>query len=265
MKGQNEDFALFTISLPFSDMMLHIIKAVKICSAFHRLRNRSVICNRKDGYRVAKILIIEDDRHISELMKRNLKLIGHACVCCYDGREGLYMLHKKSFDLILLDVMLPGISGFDFITETGKTPVIFVTAKGELEDKLQGLQLGAEDYIVKPFEMLELLARVNVILRRSQNDEITRIGAVKVNLKKRIVMLGNKEVMLTPQEYNLLEVLIQNKNIALSRDKLLELAWGYDYEGETKTVDVHIQKLRKKLGLEKEIKTITKLGYRLEL
>lgn len=225
----------------------------------------SVFRNRKAGYRVAKILIIEDDRHISELMKRNLTLVGHACVCCYDGREGLDMLHKKSFDLILLDVMLPGISGFDLIAETGKTPVIFVTAKGELEDKLQGLQLGAEDYIVKPFEMLELLARVNVILRRSQNNEIIEIGAVKVNLKQRIVMLENKEVMLTPQEYNLLEVLIQNKNIALSRDKLLELAWGYDYEGETKTVDVHIQKLRKKLALEKEIKTITKLGYRLEL
>ncbi|HBI62789.1 MAG TPA: DNA-binding response regulator, partial [Lachnospiraceae bacterium] len=155
--------------------------------------------------------------------------------------------------------------GFELISEIPDTPVIFVTAKGELEDKLTGLSLGAEDYIVKPFEMLELLARVNVILRRSQKEEVIQIGSVQVNLNKRTVETGGREVALTPQEYNLLEVLVQNKNIALSREKLLELAWGYDYEGETKTVDVHIQKLRKKLGLEQEIKTITKLGYRLEV
>lgn len=214
---------------------------------------------------MANILVVEDDKHISELIKRNLQLVGHECICCYDGRQAFDVLLEKKFDLILLDVMLPGISGFDFISGVKDCPVIFVTAKGELEDKLQGLSLGAEDYIVKPFEMLELIARVNVILRRNQQEEIIVIGKVRVNLKKRIVMAGDEEVMLTPQEYNLLEVFIQNKNIALSRDKLLELAWGYDYEGETKTVDVHVQKLRKKLGLEKEIKTITKLGYRLEI
>ena len=214
---------------------------------------------------MAKILIVEDDRHINELIRRNLKLAGHECVCCFDGIQAQEMISERQYDLILLDVMLSGVSGFELISEIQDTPVIFVTAKGELKDKLTGLSLGAEDYIVKPFEMLELLARVNVILRRSQKEEVTRVGGVQINLNKRTVEAEGMEVILTPQEYNLLEVLVQNKNIALSREKLLELAWGYDYEGETKTVDVHIQKLRKKLGLEQEIKTITKLGYRLEV
>lgn len=214
---------------------------------------------------MANILIVEDDRHINELIRRSLKLAGHQCVCCFDGIQAQEMLSGQQYDLVLLDVMLSGMSGFDLISEIQDTPVIFVTAKGELEDKLLGLSLGAEDYIVKPFEMLELLARVNVILRRKQKEEELCLGSVQVNLNKRTVEMEGREVALTPQEFNLLEVLIRNKNIALSREKLLELAWGYDYEGETKTVDVHIQKLRKKLGLEHEIKTITKLGYRLEM
>ena len=213
---------------------------------------------------MANILIVEDDRHISELVKRNLTLVGHTCTCCLDGLSGLEMLQEQSFDLILLDVMLPGVSGFDFIAKVSGAPIIFVTAKGELEDRLKGLTLGAEDYIVKPFEMLELIARINVVLRRSKQDEVIQIGPVQVDLKKRVVICDGKEVVLTPQEFSLLEVLIINKNIALSREKLLELAWGYDYMGDTKTVDVHIQKLRKKLCLENEIRTITKLGYRLE-
>lgn len=213
---------------------------------------------------MAKILVVEDDRHINELIRRNLKLVGHECVCCFDGEQAAQKISESQYDLILLDVMLSGMSGFTLIEKVQGTPVIFVTAKGELKDKLLGLSLGAEDYIVKPFEMLELLARVNVILRRSQRDEDVRLGSVHVDLNKRTVEMNGHEVALTPQEYNLLEVFIRNKNIALSREKLLELAWGYDYEGETKTVDVHVQKLRKKLGLEHMIKTITKLGYRLE-
>lgn len=214
---------------------------------------------------MAKILVVEDDRHISELIRRSLKLAGHECACCFDGRQALERIQEEQYDLILLDVMLSGMSGFDLIPKIQDTPVIFVTAKGELEDKLLGLSLGAEDYIVKPFEMLELLARIHVILRRNHKEEEVCVGNVHVNLDKRTVKIKQQEISLTPQEYNLLEVFIQNKNIALSRDKLLELAWGYDYEGETKTVDVHVQRLRKKLGLEHEIKTITKLGYRLEI
>ena len=213
---------------------------------------------------MAKILIIEDDRHISDLIRRNLKLVGHDGCCCYDGQEGLCTFKKEHFDLVLLDVMLPEISGFDLIKLVEDTPVIFVTAKGQLEDKLNGLSLGAEDYIVKPFEMLELIARVNVVLRRIQKEEIISVGRIRVDVKKRNVTLDGKEIVLAPQEYNLLEVFIRNRNIALSRENLPKAAWGYDYEGETKTVDVHVQRLRKKLGLEKEIKTITKLGYRLE-
>ncbi len=214
---------------------------------------------------MANILVVEDDKHISELVKMNLSLVGHTCTCCYDGVSGLEMLREHSFDLILLDVMLPGVSGFEFITQVSGTPIIFVTAKGELEDRLKGLTLGAEDYIVKPFEMLELIARINVVLRRSERNETVQIGAVRVDLNRRIVQSNGEELVLTPQEFSLLEVLILNKNIALSREKLLELAWGYDYSGDTKTVDVHIQKLRKKLGMEKAIRTITKLGYRLEV
>ena len=177
---------------------------------------------------MAKILVVEDDRHINELIRRNLKLAGHECVCCFDGEQAAQKISESQYDLILLDVMLSGMSGFTLIEKVQGTPVIFVTAKGELKDKLLGLSLGAEDYIVKPFEMLELLARVNVILRRSQRDEDVRLGSVHVDLNKRTVEMNGHEVALTPQEYNLLEVFIRNKNIALSREKLLELAWGYD-------------------------------------
>lgn len=214
---------------------------------------------------MADILIVEDDRNINELIKRNLQLVSHKCTQCFDGEEALKMLYGNKFDLVLLDVMLPEISGFDLISKVEDTPVIFVTAKGELDDKLQGLSLGAEDYIVKPFEMLELIARVGVVLRRKDKvEKVFVLNDTKVDIEKRSVMVRDTEVVLTPQEFNLLEILIENKNIAMSREKLLELAWGYDYEGETKTVDVHIQKLRKKLEWEKEIKTIVKMGYRLE-
>ena len=193
---------------------------------------------------MAEILIVEDDKNINELIKRNLQLVGHACTQCFHGTEALKEIYNGSYDLVLLDVMLPGISGFDLIPKLSGIPVIFVTAKGELEDKIKGLGLGAEDYIVKPFEMLELIARVGVVLRRKDKTEkIFVLKNTKVNLEKRSVTVEGEEVLLTPQEYNLLEILIQNKNVALSREKLLELAWGFDYEGETKTVDVHIQKL----------------------
>lgn len=214
---------------------------------------------------MTKILIVEDDRHINELIKRNLKLVGYDCDQAYDGKNALEIFRKDKYDLILLDVMLPNSSGFELIPEIKDTPVIFVTAKGELKDKLQGLSLGAEDYIVKPFEMLELIARVGVVLKRYKKAEETfQLGDAMVYLDKRSVYVRGREMDITPREYSLLETLIINKNIALSREKLLDIAWGYDYEGETKTVDVHIQKLRKKLGWESYIKTIVKLGYRLE-
>lgn len=213
---------------------------------------------------MASILIVEDDRSINELIKRNLELTGHNCKSVFDGEAALSIIEEEKFDLIVLDVMLPGYSGFEVIKHKKDTPVIFVTAKDSLEDKLKGLTSGAEDYIVKPFEILELLARVNIILRRNNKNDDFTLGSVRVKFKCRKVFYNDEEVEMTPQEYTLLEVLITNRNIAMSREKLLELAWGFDYEGDTRTVDVHIQKLRKKLSLEDDIKTVYKLGYRLE-
>ena len=215
---------------------------------------------------MANILIVEDDLAIRELIKRNLQMVGHTCRMIVEGDKVIDVIEQERFELVILDVMLPGASGFEVIQGLKDIPVIFVTAKGTLEDKLKGLSLGAEDYIVKPFEILELIARVNVVLKRyGTNDTIVTIGDVKIDMKQHIVERAGEIINLTPQEFRLFEVLIHNKNLALSREQLLNLAWDYDYEGESKTVDVHIRKLRQKLGLEEYIKTVSKIGYRLEL
>ena len=215
---------------------------------------------------MAHILVVEDDFAIRELIKRNLKMVGHTCNCLAEGKGLEELMEREKFDLIILDVMLPRLSGFELIQNLQGVPVIFVTAKGALEDKLKGLALGAEDYIVKPFEVLELIARVGVVLKRyNRNETLVEIRDIKIDLKQHVVTKAGEFVNLTPQEFKLLEVMIQNKNLALSREQLLNLAWDYDYEGETKTVDVHIRKLRQKLGMENDIKTVSKLGYRLEL
>ena len=215
---------------------------------------------------MANILIVEDDLAIRELIKRNLQMVGHTCRMVAEGDKVIDVIEQEHFDIVILDVMLPGASGFEVIQGLKNTPVIFVTAKGSLEDKLKGLSLGAEDYIVKPFEILELIARVNVVLKRyGSNDAMVTIGDVKIDMKQHIASRAGVIVNLTPQEFRLLEVLIHNKNLALSREQLLNLAWDYDYEGESKTVDVHIRKLRQKLGLEEYIKTVSKIGYRLEI
>ena len=215
---------------------------------------------------MAHILIVEDDQDINELIAKNLKLVGHTYRQAFDGIEAVKEVAENSFDLVLLDVMLPGMDGFEVFKEISFEPVIFITAKDGLEHKLNGLSLGADDYIVKPFEMLELLARIDVVLRRTQrNTSVFSLDKATVNLLDRTVEKDGALVDLSPREFELLEVLIKNQNIALSRDKLLELAWGYDYLGETRTVDNHIQKLRSKLGWEDNIKTVYKLGYRLEV
>lgn len=214
---------------------------------------------------MARILVVEDEQDINLLIRQNLKLLGHTCVPCYDGTQARLFLEQEQFDLLIFDVMLPGSSGFDLMSYRQNTPVIFVTAKGRLEDKLKGLGLGAEDYLVKPFEMLELAARVNVVLRRYRKESTCfELGNRKIDFQARKVFIQGKEMELPPQEFALLEVLVRNANIALSREKLLELAWGYDYMGDVRTVDVHIQRLRKKLSMEQEIRTVYKMGYRLE-
>ena len=160
--------------------------------------------------------------------------------------------------------MLPGLDGFEVIKKIPPTPVIFITAKDRLNDRLSGLSLGADDYIIKPFEILELLARIEAVLRRTHKKSMTFIlDNTTIDLETRTVKVNGTEIDLLPREYELLEVLVNNPNISLSRDKLLELAWGYDYFGETRTVDTHIHKLRTKLGWESRIKTLYKLGYRL--
>lgn len=215
---------------------------------------------------MAHILIVEDEEAISYLMKKNLELVGYTCSQVYDGQKALEKLTDEKFDLILLDVMLPYLNGFELIKYIKDTPVIFITAKGNLEDKIFGLTSGAEDYIVKPFEILELIARIHIVLRRGKtNNEIITIKDIQVDLSSKVVKYKNERLELTPQEFSLLEVLIINRNLAMSREKLLELAWGFDFDGDTRTVDVHIQKLRKKLCLEEQIKTIYKFGYRLEI
>ena len=215
---------------------------------------------------MARILIVEDEIPINNLIMRNLSLVGHECTQLYDGESAVKAIWDGGFDLVLLDVMLPGLSGFEVIKQIPKTPVIFVTAKTALNDKLAGLYLGGDDYIVKPFEILELIARVESVLRRTCGaaNEFT-VDDVVVNYTNKKVTKGGEEINLTPREFSLLETLIINRNIALSRDKLIDLVWASDFDGDTRTVDVHIQRLRTKLGLENRIKTIYRLGYRLEV
>jgi len=216
---------------------------------------------------VATILVVEDEKPINDLITMNLKLVGHSFFKAFSGTEVPPILERENIDLILLDVMLPGLDGFELMRRIRSLniPVIFITAKDSLADRITGFELGADDYIIKPFEILEMLARINVVLRRNAREQSALIiDDVEIRPLERQVFKLGRAVELTAKEFELLEVLIQNRNIALSREKLLELAWGYDYEGETRTVDVHIRQLRKKLGWEERIKTIFKLGYRLE-
>jgi len=217
---------------------------------------------------MANILIVEDDKPISDLILMNLKLVGHTGKQAFDGNEAVTALEDFIPDLVLLDVMLPYTDGFSLMEQKTfeNIPVIFLTAKDSITDKVKGLNLGADDYIVKPFEAVELLARVEAVLRRVKPAErVIAIDNVSVHLDRRVVTVDDVPVDLTNREFELLEVLITNRNIALSREKLLDLAWGYDYFGDTRTVDVHITKLRKKLNFENRIKTVFKLGYRLEI
>lgn len=216
---------------------------------------------------MSRILIIEDEPAIADLIELNLSLVGHQTGRAADGRTALQLLEQQSFDLILLDVMLPGQDGFELVGNFQKRdiPVIFLTARNAVADKVHGLRLGADDYITKPFEAAELLARIDAVLRRAgKGQDQFSIHGVEINFQERSARLNGRTIDLTAQEFNLLEVLVQNRNIALSREKLLQSAWGYDYVGETRTVDIHVQRLRKKLQWEDCLKTVYKYGYRLE-
>lgn len=215
-----------------------------------------------------KILVIEDDRAISELLCMNLNAAGYETAAAYDGEEArrLLLWHEDA-SLALVDIMLPKRDGFELMEDFRKKhlPVIYLTAKDDVVSKVRGLRLGAEDYMVKPFEMLELLVRIEKVLERTgRARRMLEIRDIQVDLVRHQVTKNGVIVNLKPMEYDLFVLLLQNKNIALGREELLKRVWGEDYLGESRTVDVHIGQLRKKLELYDEIKTIPKLGYRLE-
>lgn len=214
---------------------------------------------------MARILIVEDDRAISGLMVRTLTVNGHQCLTAFRGSETVSVFEKQSVDLVLLDINLPDLDGFSVAKKLKGVPIIYVTARGEISDRIRGLDSGGEDYIVKPFHIQELVSRVNVILRRYNKKDIFCLGRVKADLQSGKVFLNEEEIVLTKREFELLKMLILNKNITLTREQLLNGAWEWDYDGDERTVDIHIQRLRKKLNWESYIKTIYKTGYRLEV
>ncbi len=213
------------------------------------------------------ILIVEDEKPISNLIRISLKRAGHSCDCAYDGLEALTFLEKQYYDLILLDIMLPQIDGFslmEYIRPMG-IPVIFITAMNDVSDRVKGLRMGAEDYIVKPFEVLELLARIEVVLRRyNKTADRIEVGGITIDTVAMTVFKNGTEVNLTKKEYDLLLLFARNPNVALYRETIYERVWNEDFPYGSKTVDLHIQRLRKKVGWEKLLKAVNKVGYRLE-
>lgn len=216
-----------------------------------------------------QILIVEDDENISKMLAATLSIGGYGYAQCGDGLEAVERITAGNYDLILLDVMLPGADGFavlDTIRARGcETPVIFLTALGAVADKVKGLRGGAEDYIVKPFEAVELLARIEVVLRRAGKSEMRlRYGDIRVDIERHTVTKAGVPIVLTPKEFDVLVFFMRNIDVAITREQLLSNVWEYNYTGESRTVDIHVQQVRRKLGLQGKLITIPKLGYRLE-
>ncbi len=208
-----------------------------------------------------KILVIEDDRSISELIEIQLSISGYDVVTASNGKEGLEKL-SKDIDLVILDIMMPVMNGYEVLEHIKETPTIILSAKDQLDDKMKGFHLGADDYLAKPFELMELLMRVKAVLKRNRPIRLYEKFGVKVDFENRIVLKGDRHINLTLKEYDLLSYLIENEGMALSRDCLLENVWDFAFAGSSRTVDIHIQKLRKKLEI--PIETVYKYGYRLE-
>jgi DNA-binding response OmpR family regulator len=208
---------------------------------------------------------VEDEAAIANLVRMNLRNAGYDCTVAYSGTEGADRLAEQNFDLCILDIMLPGIDGYELL-EYAKgldIPVIFLTAKGETLDKVKGLREGAEDYITKPFEILELLARVENVLRRYHKaaQEFDTCG-LHINIPSRTVTRDGKTIDLTYKEFDLLLLFVRNRGVAMYREMIYEQVWGSPYMGDSRTVDLHVQRLRKKAGLEHEIEAVYKVGYR---
>ncbi len=227
-----------------------------------------------------KVLVIDDEKHIVELLKFNLENVNYEVHSSYDGLDGFTKIKEISPDLILLDWMLPNISGIELLKKIRKDkdlkniPIIMLTAKNVENDKIEGLDAGADDYITKPFSIKELLARINSVLRRyninntTSQKTILSVGNLKLDLQKHEVLKSDQRIDLTLKEFELLRLLLENKGKVLSRNYLLDKIWGYEYYGETRTVDVHIRYLRKKIETdnedEKYIETIRGIGYKID-
>lgn len=214
-----------------------------------------------------KILIAEDEEPIANLIRMNLRRAGYQCTWASDGEKAADFMDREKFDLLLLDVMLPGISGYELMdyARALELPVIFLTALGSTENKVKGLKMGADDYLTKPFEIVELLARVEAVLRRYHKTEtVLRVFDVMIDTASRSVTQNGEPVSLTMKEFDLLLLLARNRNIALYRETIYETVWGGEYMGQSRTVDLHIQRLKKKLNWDSEIAAVYKVGYRLE-
>ena len=214
-----------------------------------------------------RILAVDDEKPIAELLRLALGRAGYQCVCAYDGIEAANIIENETFDLILLDIMLPGIDGFelmDYIRATA-IPVIFLTAKNAVADRVKGLRMGAEDYIIKPFDVLELLARVDGVLRRHGKLQTTlRIADLEINTLSMQVSREGSEIPLTRKEYELLLLFARNPGVVLSKTTIYERVWGGEYPEHTRTVELHIQRMKKKLGWDEHIRPVYGMGYRLE-
>jgi two-component system alkaline phosphatase synthesis response regulator PhoP len=222
----------------------------------------------------AKILIVEDEKALVKVLKYNLEKAGYQVVAAYDGEAGLSCFQEEKPDLVILDIMLPKKDGFEFcktVRQASQTPILMLTAKKDELDRVLGLEIGADDYVTKPFSVREVLARVKAILRRAAEKpapRVVRAGALEVDLERYVTKIKGKPVTLSPKEFEFLKCLLQSDGRALSRDELLEKVWGYDrsMEIDTNTVDQHIARLRGKLGPEADrIVTVKNIGYRLRM
>ncbi len=215
-----------------------------------------------------KILIVEDEEAIANLIKMNLKNAGYYCDVSYNGKDGADKMQTEHYDLCLLDIMLPEVNGYELLdyAKSIELPVIFLTAKGETADKVKGLQAGADDYITKPFEVLELLARVENILRRFEKTaRCIDILDLHIDTVSRTVTKSGVPLKLTYKEFDLLLLFVRNPNVTLYREVIYEHVWDSTYMGDSRTVDLHVQRLRKKAGLENQIEAVYKVGYRLTI
>lgn len=220
------------------------------------------------------ILIVDDEQKIREVIREYAEFNGYEVKEAADGMEAIALTKQFDFDLIVMDIMMPKLDGFSTCKEIKKTtdiPVIMLSARGEEYDKLFGFELGIDDYVVKPFSPKELMARINVALTRrkqcnAQNNDILSFDGLEIDIPARNVTIDGEKIELTPKEYDLLFYLVQNKNIALSRDKLLRDIWGYDFFGDDRTIDTHIKNLRNNLGKYRDhIVTLRGVGYKFEI